>query len=116
MVFGHNLHLMARFEAIWTGFGIEFRRASSRRLMFSKYCLFFRGTLRGTEELFPALVIAWPGLVMAWPGLVIAWPGLGMAWPDLGMAWPGLAISWGGWENVRAMKNLKICREGQATL
>ena len=57
----------------------------------------------------PGLVVAWPGLVKAWPGLVIAWPGLGMAWPDLGMAWPGLAISWGGWENVRAIKNFKIC-------
>ena len=63
------------------------------------------------------LVMAWPGLL--WRGLAcygvnwldMAWPGLGMAWPDLDMAWPGLGIAWPGWENVRAMKNLKICRE-----
>ena len=87
MVFGHNLHLMARFEAIWTGFCIEFRRASYRRLGFSKCFTFFRGTLLGTPS-WPCYSVARPCFGVAWPCYSVAWPCYSVAWPCYSVAWP----------------------------
>ena len=100
MVFGHNLHLMARFEAIWTGFCIEFRRASYRRLGFSKYLMFFRGTLLGTlswpcySVAWPCHGVAWPCYSVAWPCYSVAWPCYSVAWPCHGVAWPCYSVAW----------------------